>query len=113
MQRYGRTVLLKDDPEVIRRYEDYHAHVWPEVEASLRSAGITRMLIFRFARTLLMYMETVDGFRFEHTPTPAERDPRAVEWENLMRSFQEPVPGAPSDGTWVTMPEIFTFPAGS
>src|ERR1035438_4319088 len=27
MKRFAQTVMLKDDPEIIRRYEDYHAHV--------------------------------------------------------------------------------------
>jgi L-rhamnose mutarotase len=47
MKTYGRTLNLKDDPEVIRRYDDYHRAVWPEVERGLRAIGIERMLIYR------------------------------------------------------------------
>jgi len=35
-------------------------------------------------------------------------DPRAREWDLLMRTFQEPVPGAPAGSTWVQMREIYT-----
>ena len=31
MKRIAMTVMLKDDPEVIRRYEELHADPWPEV----------------------------------------------------------------------------------
>lgn len=36
MKRYAMTVLLKDDPELIREYEKYHANIWPEVTDSRR-----------------------------------------------------------------------------
>ena len=38
MKRIAMTVLLKDDPEVIRQYEEYHANVWPQVIEGGRGA---------------------------------------------------------------------------
>ncbi len=35
MKRIAMTVMLKDDPEVIRRYEELHADPWPEVLKSI------------------------------------------------------------------------------
>ena len=29
MKRYAQTVMLKDDPEAIQQYEEYHANPWP------------------------------------------------------------------------------------
>jgi L-rhamnose mutarotase len=112
MKRYGRTVLLKDDPQIIARYEDYHAHAWPETLASLRAGGVERMYIYRFGRQLFMYMETGDSYDLHAAapPAPAAMDPRAREWEALMTSFQEPVPGAPAGATWVEMKEVFAMP---
>ena len=31
MKRIAMTVMLKDDVEIIRKYEEYHANLWPEV----------------------------------------------------------------------------------
>ena len=42
MKRYCQTLELVDDPELIERYCDIHAHVWPEVVAGLgKSASST------------------------------------------------------------------------
>ena len=62
MKRYAQTVLLKDDPEVIRKYEAYHAKPWPETNAGLLKCGIQRMFIYRFGRQLFMFMDTRDDF---------------------------------------------------
>ncbi len=109
MKRYAMTVLLKDDPELIRRYEDYHANPWPEVNAGLLRAGIRRMYIYRFGRTLFMFMETDDDFDMERDLPTYMEHPRAQEWDALMRTFQETVPGAPPGSTWVAMKEIYTL----
>lgn len=108
MKRFAQTVMLKDDPEIIRRYEDYHAHPWPEVVAGTWKCGVRRTYIYRFGRTLFMFMETVDDFDMERDMPKYMEDPKAREWDLLMRTFQEPVPGAPAGSTWVQMKEIYT-----
>ena len=111
MKRFAQTVLLKDDPEIIRKYEEYHANPWPEViEGGLR-IGILRVYIYRFGRQLFMFMETVDGFDIERDMPKYTEDARAKEWDALMRSFMEPVPGAPEGSTWVEMEEIYAWEA--
>ena len=35
MKRYAMTVMLKDDPEIIRKYEAYHANPYPETNEGL------------------------------------------------------------------------------
>ena len=62
MRRFAQTVLLKDDPEIIRQYEAYHANPWPEVIEGTRNCGVLRVFIYRFGRQLFMFMETVDDF---------------------------------------------------
>jgi L-rhamnose mutarotase len=34
---------------------------------------------------------------------------RAREWDELMRTFQEPLPGAPEGSTWVEMKEVYNL----
>ncbi len=109
MKRFAQTVLLKEDPAVIRQYEAYHAAPWPETNASLRRCGIRRMFIYRFGHQLFMFMETGDEFDLERDLPRYLEDPRAREWDELMRTFQEPVPGAPADGTWVLMREVYAL----
>lgn len=109
MKRYAMTVMLKDDAEVIRQYEEYHANAWPETNAGLLRVGIRRMYIYRFQRTLFMFMETNDDFDMARDLPKYVEDPRAREWDELMRTFQETVPGAPAGSTWVEMKEVYVL----
>lgn len=111
MRRFAMTVLLKDDPELIRRYEEYHANVWPEVLEGSKRCGILRTFIYRFGRQLFMFMETVDEFDLDRDMPRYMEDPRAQEWDSLMRGFQEPPPGAPEGATWVPMKEVYASEA--
>ena len=111
MKRFAQTVLLKDDPEIIRQYENYHANPWPEVIEGARNIGVLRTYIYRFGRQLFMFMETVDDFDLERDMPKYMEHPKAKEWDTLMRSFQEPVPDAPKGATWVAMTEIYAWEA--
>ncbi|MBI3762086.1 MAG: L-rhamnose mutarotase [Chloroflexi bacterium] len=112
MKRFAQTVRLKDDPEIIRKYEEYHAHPWPETNAGLLKCGILRMYIYRFGRHLFMFMETKDDFDLERDIPKYMEHPRAKEWDELMRGFQETVPGAPPGSTWVLMNEVYALESG-
>ena len=111
MKRFGQTVMLKNDPESIRLYEEYHGNPWPETNAGLLSCGILRMFIYRFGRQLFMFMETEDDFDLERDMPKYMENPRAREWDELMRTFQETVPGAPEGSTWVLMKEVYALEA--
>ena len=100
------TVLHKDDPEIIRKYEEYHAHVWPGVLAGGYKMGLRRCLIYRYDRQLFMFLETLDEFDMQRDAAQYLVDPNAREWGELMRSFQEPAPGEPKGTKWVEMKEI-------
>jgi len=106
MKRFAQTVLLKSDPEVIRRYEQYHANIWPEVVTGTFACGVQRVFIYRYQRMLFMFMETTDDFDMQRDMPKYMADPKAKEWDELMRTFQESVPGAPGGTTWVQMKEI-------
>ena len=109
MKRYAMTVLLRDDPEIIRRYEAYHANPWPEVNEALLNCGIQKMFIYRFERTLFMFMEAVDDFDVERDFARYAEDPVVKRWDEMMASFQEPVAGAPETAKWVEMKEIYAL----
>ena len=111
MKRFAQTVMLRDDPEVICRYEEYHANPWPEVVEGTLGCGIQRIYIYRYGRQLFMFMETADDFDMERDMPKYMFHPKAKEWDELMRSFQEPVPEAPKGTTWAEMKEIFVLEA--
>ncbi len=111
MKRFAMTVMLKDDPEVLRKYEAYHANPWPEVNAGLLKCGILRMFIYRFGRQLFMFMETEDDFDMDRDLPKYVEDPKAKEWDVMMADFQETVPGAPAGSKWVQMKEVYALQA--
>lgn len=104
------TLDLKDDPTAIAAYRRHHAAVWPEVLKSLRKVGVRSMDIYALGLRLVMLMETRPGF-------DAERDfarhtashPRCAEWEDLMKTFQQPPPGAPPGRLWTPMEQVFSL----
>jgi len=110
VKRYGQTLNLKDDPEIIRRYVEHHRRVWPEVERGLKAIGIQRMLIWLLGRRLFMLMETTDEFEPERDfARYMESDPRIREWQALMETFQEPVPEAKPGEWWAAMELVYAL----
>ena len=111
MKRIAMTVLLKDDPQVIQQYEQYHAQPWPEVVQGTLQVGVQRVFIYRHGRQLFMFMEVPDDFDMERDMPRYMADPKAKECDELMRGFQERVPGAPAGSTWVPREEIYALEA--
>jgi L-rhamnose mutarotase len=107
MKCFGLTLNLKDDPRVIASYKEYHRHVWPEVEASLHRVGITSLRIFLLGRRLFMYMETTDDFDPDTYDTDYLEEPKAVQWEDLMKPLQEAVLKAKPGEWWALMEAIY------
>jgi L-rhamnose mutarotase len=108
MRRYVLTVDLKDDAALIEQYKAHHRRVWPEVRRSLRRVGVRAMDIYLLGRRLVMVMDTRDGFdRRRDFARHAASDPRCAEWEQLMKTFQEPPPGARPRELWARMQRVF------
>ena len=108
MKRFVLTLDLQDDPAKVEAYRAHHRAVWPEVTDSLRAVGVRAMDIFALGRRLVMVMDTDDGFDLEAGfARHAASHPRCAEWEALMKTFQEPPPGAKPGETWALMERIF------
>jgi L-rhamnose mutarotase len=110
MKPTTRSVLavdLKDDEQAIQTYVSHHRRVWPEVVRSLRQAGIRDMEIYLLGRRLVMVVD--------HEGTDVRRcfakhvasHPRVIEWEALMKSLQQPAPGAAPGDWWAEMRPVF------
>ncbi|UII34569.1 L-rhamnose mutarotase [Fulvivirga ulvae] len=107
MKRYCLTLDLKNDPELIARYIEYHQQVWPEVIRSIRDSGILQMEIFHIHTRLFMIMEVDASFTFEKKRKMDADNPKVQEWETLMDQYQQRLPFAQTDEKWVLMEKIF------
>ena len=109
MKRYCRTLELRNDPEMIARYEEAHANIWPEIREGILSVGILDMQIYRYGTRLFMIMDTVDDFDFEKDKERLSKLPRPAEWEAYVAQMQGCDPNAPSTDKWNLMDKIFTL----
>lgn len=108
MKNLAFTVNLKDDPEIIQKYKEFHADVWPEVLDSLKKVGVLDMKIFILGRRLFMFCEVKDDFDAAvDFPRYLTLSPVCQQWEDLMTTFQEPVKEAKENEKWAQMSQIF------
>ncbi len=107
MRRYCLALDLKDDPALIAEYERHHVRVWPEIERSLRDAGIEQLSIYRTGNRVFMIMEVSDPFSFEAKAAADRANPRVQEWETLMWRYQQALPWAARGAKWVLMERIY------
>lgn len=108
MKRYCLALDLIDDPIRIAEYEEHHKAVWPEILLSIKNSGILSMEIYRTGTRMFMLMETNDDFSFEQKAAADASDPRVQEWEDLMWTYQQSLPGAKPGEKWVLMESIFS-----
>ncbi len=108
-RRYCLTLDLKDDPELIAQYDEWHRAVWPEILASIRQSGIESMTIYRLENRLCMIMDVTDTFSFAAKSAADQADPKVQAWEQLMWDYQEPLPWAAPGEKWMLMEPIFTL----
>ena len=106
-KRYCLALDLKDDPQLIAEYEQYHQRVWPEVLKSISDSGIERLEIYRTSNRLFMIMEVNNEFSFEKKEKLDASNAKVQEWESLMWNYQQALPGVEEGGKWKLMDKIF------
>lgn len=109
MKRYCLTLDLKDEPDLINEYTEWHKNVWPEVVANIKKAGVIDMEIYRFNNRLFMIMETDNSFSFERKAVMDEQNSKVQEWETIMWKYQKGIPGAKEGEKWMLMNRIFSM----
>ena len=105
--RYCLALDLKNDPQLIKEYEDYHKKIWPEIALSIKQSGITSMEIYRFQNRLFMIMETSENFSFEQKQIMDEENPIVQKWEQMLWRYQQALPGSKEGEKWKLMDKIF------
>ena len=106
MKRYYLALDLKDDPALIEEYERHHRHVWPEIRESILDSGISRMELYRVHNRLFMVLEAEDDFSFERKAGMDSSNPVVEKWEELMWTYQQPMPWAAEGEKWQLMEKI-------
>jgi L-rhamnose mutarotase len=108
-KRYCLTLDLRNDPQLIAEYKQYHApgNEWPEITKSIRDAGIEDMEIYLLGTRMFMIMEVNEDFSFEAKSETDRLNPKVQDWEKLMWKFQQPLPEAGPGEKWILMEKIF------
>jgi L-rhamnose mutarotase len=109
MKRYCLALDLKEDPNLIAAYEEYHRSVWPEIIASIKDAGIQQLEIYRVANRLFMIMEVNNDFSFEEKSAMDVNNEIVQQWEKMMWEYQQALPTAQPGEKWMLMEKIFTL----
>ena len=107
MKRYCQSLELVNDEELIQKYVDAHAHVWPEVMDGQREVGILDMQIYRYMNKVFMICDTVDDFDWQRDMARLAALPRQAEWEAYVAQYQGCSPDDPSSAKWQMMEKIF------
>lgn len=109
VQRYCRTLDLRNEPALIAEYCRRHAreHIWPEVLEGIREVGILEMEIYRAGTRLFMIVETPVDFDWDEAMQRLATLPRQQEWEDYMSVFQVAQSGSTSAEKWQPMERIF------
>ncbi|WP_052134626.1 L-rhamnose mutarotase [Sphingomonas sp. 37zxx] len=100
---------LKDEAAAIARYEQAHrpGGVPASVVASIRTAGISDMRIYRCGNRLVMLMETDASFDPVAKAAADAANPDVQAWEALMDTLQQRLPFAAENEKWVAASPIF------
>ena len=106
-KRYCLALDLKNDPDLIQKYKEYHQNVWPEIIASIKEAHIEKLDIYHVENRLFMIMEALPGFSFEAKAKADEANSRVQDWETLMWKYQQALPGTKPGEKWRLMEHIF------
>ena len=108
VQRFGSCIGLRSEKK--ERYNDLHAHPWPEITAMIKKCNIRNYSIYETEIDgkiyLFSYFEYV-GDNFEADMAKMAADPKTKEWWKETDPCQERLPGTPEGKQWMEMAEVF------
>ena len=107
--RYCKTLVLKDDAQLIEDYKKVHAPgaAWPEITQGMKEVGIIDMEIYIYGTRLFMIMDTVADFDHDKAMAELATKPRQSEWEAYVSRFQQTSAEATADEKWQLMERIY------
>jgi L-rhamnose mutarotase len=104
---------LKDDPELIARYRDWHRPGGPPtaVTRSIRARGVREMQIFLLGNRLCMVVDADADFGGAAKRASEAANAEVIGWEARMSAFQQELPWAKAGEKWVECEEIYALSA--
>ena len=107
--RYCLALDLKEDPQLIAAYDEYHRSVWPEIIDSIKASGIQQLEIYRVSNRLFMIIDASADFSFENKTAMDAKNEIVQQWEQTMWEYQQALPIAKPGEKWVLMEKIFSL----
>lgn len=107
LKRFCFALDLNEEELKIETYKAYHKKVWPEINQSLKDAGILRAQIYNTANRLFMLLEVDATFSLERKAQMDALNPKVQEWEELMWKYQRALPHAKEGSKWILMDKIY------
>jgi L-rhamnose mutarotase len=107
--RYCLALDLKEDPQLIAAYDEYHRSVWPEIIESIKASGIQQLEIYRVSNRLFMILEADADFSFETKAAMDAKNEIVQQWEQTMWEYQKALPIAKPGEKWILMEKIFSL----
>lgn len=101
------TLDLKNNQQLIEEYDTYHKSVHPKKLQSFSDAGIISMELYRWENRLCMIIVVDSSFSFERKADLDAKNPFVQEWENLISTYQQQLPGTTKNVKWQLMKKIF------
>jgi L-rhamnose mutarotase len=108
-RRFALALDLVDDAQLIQEYEDWHrpGRTPTPIIRSILDSGIENMEIYRAGNRMFMLIEVNETYSAEAKARADAANPEVRRWEARMKQFQQPVPAAGPDGTWIEMKRVF------
>ena len=108
-QRFCLALDLVDDAKLIAEYEAWHqpGRTPTPIIRSILDSGIDNMEIYRAGNRMFMIIEANDSYSSESKGRADAVNPDVRRWTALMKQFQQPVPAAGPQGTWIEMQRVF------
>ena len=104
------TANLVKDEKLQNEYLQYHKtqfKEWPEVAQGFCNANFQQLLVFKNERQLMLVISIPkDGNLDELNPKTTENNLKVVQWNELMKKYQEGIPGTKPGEVWVFFNDI-------
>jgi len=104
------TADLVPDKKLQKEYLDYHAtqfRDWPDVAKGFCQAGFQQLLIYRNGRQLVLAISISKGESLDKlNPRTTENNPKVIEWNKLMKKYQQGIKGTAKGETWILLHQI-------
>ena len=109
VKRYCRTLDLRNDAELIRRYREAHSEekMWREIIDGIREVGILEMEMYIYENHVFMIVETALDFDWDSAMERLATLPRQQEWEDYVAALQGCGKGLASTDKWHLMERMF------